>query len=271
MRGRARSLAWRKCKGSTWTFVKDQPDRSHTPGEGPELQHLQPGCFCPSLLLPGDAGAFGHELRHPRRPHSAAFDPTASARAPQHDPPRPRCRSAPPTRPRQGFGRPGNRRPCPDPPAHRYESEASPAPRPRLNPQGRRPSCGFVQRSPMGTAAGLLRCSPPASRSAAPPIRSFSSSDVGKPACSTFPPRASIRRRTGGPATARAICSASRCWTDTTRPSASPRSSTRRGQHPFDAGDERRFREFMESMGVILESWWEMSSRARQPATALEV
>ena len=39
------------------------------------------------------------------------------------------------------------------------------------------------------------------------------------------------------------------------------------GEHPFDAADERLFREFMESMGVILESWWQMGSREPQPAT----
>jgi putative ABC transport system ATP-binding protein len=42
------------------------------------------------------------------------------------------------------------------------------------------------------------------------------------------------------------------------------------GEHPFDAADERRFREFMDSMGVILESWWRMSNRELPPAPALE-
>ncbi len=36
----------------------------------------------------------------------------------------------------------------------------------------------------------------------------------------------------------------------------------KQGPNPFDAADESRFRDFMESMGVILESWWHMSSRA---------
>jgi len=31
---------------------------------------------------------------------------------------------------------------------------------------------------------------------------------------------------------------------------------------PFDAHDEQRFREFMSSVGVILESWWRMSARS---------
>jgi hypothetical protein len=125
--------------------------------------------------------------RSQRRQHSGAFDPTASARAPEHDPPRPRRGCTSPTHPRQGSGGPGNGRLCPDPPAHRHASGASPASRPRLNPQGRRPSCGFVQRSPMGTAAGLLRCSPPESRSAAPPIGSSSLSDAKNLAYPAYP------------------------------------------------------------------------------------
>jgi hypothetical protein len=28
---------------------------------------------------------------------------------------------------------------------------------------------------------------------------------------------------------------------------------------PFDARDEERFRDFMGSVGIILESWWRMS------------
>ena len=31
---------------------------------------------------------------------------------------------------------------------------------------------------------------------------------------------------------------------------------------PFDANDEQRFREFMGSVGIILESWWRMSGRS---------
>ena len=42
------------------------------------------------------------------------------------------------------------------------------------------------------------------------------------------------------------------------------------GGHAFDATDERRFSEFMESMGVILESWWQMSSRELRSASAAE-
>lgn len=37
------------------------------------------------------------------------------------------------------------------------------------------------------------------------------------------------------------------------------------GSDPFDAGDERQFRDFMESMGVILEGWWRMSQRSAAP------
>ena len=76
---------------------------------------------------------------------------------------------------------------APIPPPHRHESGASPTPRPRLNPQRRRPSCGFVQSDPMGTAAGLLPCSPPESRSAALPIRRSSLSDVKKAAYPIYP------------------------------------------------------------------------------------
>jgi putative ABC transport system ATP-binding protein len=31
---------------------------------------------------------------------------------------------------------------------------------------------------------------------------------------------------------------------------------------PFDARDEQRFRDFMDSVGIILESWWQMSERS---------
>jgi putative ABC transport system ATP-binding protein len=44
----------------------------------------------------------------------------------------------------------------------------------------------------------------------------------------------------------------------------------KRGGGAFDAHDERRFQEFMGSMGVILESWWRMAARARPPGTPLE-
>jgi adenylate cyclase len=33
----------------------------------------------------------------------------------------------------------------------------------------------------------------------------------------------------------------------------------KRGDQPFDTSDELRFREFISSMGIILESWWKMS------------
>lgn len=33
----------------------------------------------------------------------------------------------------------------------------------------------------------------------------------------------------------------------------------KRGGRPFDEADERRFRDFLSSMGIILESWWKMS------------
>lgn len=39
------------------------------------------------------------------------------------------------------------------------------------------------------------------------------------------------------------------------------------GGEPFDASDERRFRDFAASIGPILESWWQMSTR-RKAATA---
>jgi adenylate cyclase len=39
------------------------------------------------------------------------------------------------------------------------------------------------------------------------------------------------------------------------------------GGAPFDAEDERRFVEFMASLGVILESWWRMS-RGRKRSDA---
>jgi adenylate cyclase len=35
------------------------------------------------------------------------------------------------------------------------------------------------------------------------------------------------------------------------------------GGGPFDIADEGRFREFMASMGLILESWWRMSQNER--------
>jgi adenylate cyclase len=37
----------------------------------------------------------------------------------------------------------------------------------------------------------------------------------------------------------------------------------RRDGQPFDAQDEARFRDFMRSLGVILESWWRMSQSRR--------
>jgi hypothetical protein len=35
---------------------------------------------------------------------------------------------------------------------------------------------------------------------------------------------------------------------------------------PFDATDERRFRELAGSIGVVLESWWRMSRSRRRAA-----
>jgi adenylate cyclase len=37
----------------------------------------------------------------------------------------------------------------------------------------------------------------------------------------------------------------------------------KRGGKPFDESDERRFREFIASLGIILESWWKMSQLRR--------
>ena len=35
----------------------------------------------------------------------------------------------------------------------------------------------------------------------------------------------------------------------------------KKGDQPFEAADERRFAEFIGPMGIILESWWNMSHR----------
>ncbi|MGH7805066.1 MAG: GAF domain-containing protein, partial [Candidatus Binatia bacterium] len=43
----------------------------------------------------------------------------------------------------------------------------------------------------------------------------------------------------------------------------------KRGGGAFTPGDEQRLREFGNSIGVVLESWWKMASRDPQPALAI--
>jgi hypothetical protein len=37
----------------------------------------------------------------------------------------------------------------------------------------------------------------------------------------------------------------------------------RRDERPFDADDERRFREFLKPIAVMLETWWHMTRLTR--------